>query len=372
MIPLLTRIEQELSVCTDPLRQAELLAERACYLARTGDFAGANEIAASLRQAYGDGRSARISVWIMLIEGLVLYFDKLSSSLARDRIVRANVISSVAAIPRLKSLTAAWLAHIEFERSAYESMAALIASVLRSAEPDAFDVHSRVGMILGDAYLYSGNRSQSMKWYEYSRRHSILIGDRAAIGALMYNRSAFGLALARIKYHTDAGFIDQQHLSFIEIEMESGWSFQSGTKVTALSHLVDLCRARVEILRGRHSSAIDLLLPLNERLVSIEDRQNRSCVLADLAWCLFKIDRHDQAVDMVRQLDEQQFLQLDADDQVVAIAICLHISEFVGDQERIDAFRKGLVGAEFRLSQEINCLQLALASIEAVVPPDWH
>jgi len=362
MTPLLTRIDQELSTCTDPLRRAELLADRACYLARTGDFEGANAIASSLRRDYGDGRNARISVWIMLVEGLVLFFEALSSS-ARDRIFRANVLSKAMQLPRLAALTGVWLAHIEFDRSAYDSMARALSDSIKSADGHCHDVQSRAGLVLGDAYLYLGDRDLSQVWYEHARRHATEIGDRAAIGALMYNRAAFGLASIRIGHHVHNQIADEQYLKFIEMELESAWSFQVGTRVTSLAHLIDLCRARIAIVQRRFVAAVNILERLHMDLHRWEDRPNRPSVLVDLVWCLLMVGRRDDAIGLHAELASYNYKLLDIDDQVVFMSTLMKINEFLSLTDSLDANRADLAVIKTSYLEETVRLRDALGRI---------
>jgi len=341
MIPLLTRIENELALCTDPLKAAELQAEKAAYLARIGEFEGAKNILAAIRQNYGHERGVRISIWIMLIEGLVSYFDNLSSS-ARDRIYRANIISTAAAIGDLGCLTGAWLAHLDFERSAYEEMVATIVKVLRDATEDDYSIWSRVGMVLGDAFLYIGERAHAQTWYANSHKNALRIGDRAAVGALMYNRAAFGLSRLRVDHYALGSTLDQEALKFIELELASAWNFQQGTSVTALTHLVDLSHARAAMMRGYFVDALAKLSSLQEDLAILEDRPNRSFVVADLIWCNMKLGRIDIALELLRKLNIDDVRALDIDDQFVAFSIIVNSMQYLPDLVDCAVYCEGL------------------------------
>jgi tetratricopeptide (TPR) repeat protein len=332
VILLLNRIEQELAQSNDPLRQAELHAERAGYLARVGDFAAAKEILAWLRREYGDGRQARISIWIMLVEGLVLYFEKLSAS-ARDRIYRAYTISCSFGLEDLAALTSVWLAHLNFEHSAYQQMAECLSRTLKANDLRQIAVQARLGMVLGDAHLYAGNRKISQNWYELCRQRSLSIGDRAGIGALMYNRAAFGLARLRIEYHGYGNAIDAWLVDFVEMELSSAWSFQIQTEVKTLPHLVTLCKARIAILKRNFEDAIQMLLPLESTLSSIEDRLNRSSVFFDLLYSYFSLGDFRKASELLESLDIQVIRDFDVDDQLLAYALMSEVTDKLGTSE---------------------------------------
>ena len=318
MTPLLTRIEQELAVCTNPLHEAELLAERACYFARTGNFADAKAIAAALRHSYGDGRSVSISIWIMLIEGLVLFFDSDVHN-SRDRIYRAHAISKSAGLSRLRALTGVWLAHMEFEGARYNAMAQIVIDTIDVIDLNAHDSQSRLGIVLGDAFLYAGDRRQSQFWYERARWHATEIGDQATVGALMYNRPAFALSLHRASLCAGIVPSDALQLKFIKLELESATSFQLGTGVRALTYLVELCEARVATLEGRFQVASNLFADLRERAKTAHNSADRVSVEIDLAWCLAKTGRFDETNKIVSTIIPADIERLDIDDRLIAV-----------------------------------------------------
>ncbi len=361
MIPMLTRLDQELAQCADPIRQAELQAERASYLARTGHFVEANEILSALRKSYGDGRSARVSVWIMFVEGLVLYFERVSAD-ARDRLLRAHAISSAAGLPDLRLLTAAWLAHFEFERGSFEEMGRLIALVSASPDNSSPDVRARVAIVLADAFSYSGDPVKAQMWFEICRQNALEAGDRATVGALMYNRSAFGLWRARVEHFGHGDLVDLERLSLLEIELSSSWAFQVGTNVVSLSHLIELSRARFLIFRNRFSEAIEILAPLQSRMSSLENRNNRSSVVADLGWCFLNSGNAEAARNILRDVDLADIRKLDVDDRLVTFSILTRIADSLGVVSRRMEYESELLDAHLAYNEEMARLKAVLDS----------
>lgn len=371
MIPMLTRLEMELAQCADPIRQAELLAERASYLARTGHFAEANEILSTLRKSYGDGRSARVSVWIMFVEGLVLYFERISVD-ARDKILRAHTISSAAGISDMRLLTAAWLAHLEFERSKYDDMGRLLAAVIEYPGESSPGVRSRVALVLGDAFAYSGDRVKSQLWFEFCRRRAVDAGDRATMGALMYNRPAFRLARLRVEHFVHDDTLDPDLLRLLEMELNSSWEFQIGTNVAALSHLVKLAKAQVLIFREKFVEAIEVLLVLREQLALLENRPNRSSVLAELGWCFLKNGNTEAAYDSLRDIDLVDIRCLDVDDRLVAFSMLIKIAESMGDRRVTNVLECELLNAHTEYDIDMASLATVLNSeVFWQIPGSW-
>lgn len=360
MTPLLTRIDEELARCSDPLWRAELMAERGCYFARVGNFAGANEIIAWLRHAYGDGRYERISVWTMLLEGLVLYFENVSSS-SRDRIFRANTLAAAAGMKRLVALTSVWCAHVDFERSAYSQMAEMLSIAIISVQFNEHDVHSRLGLVLGDAYAYSGARADAQYWYEHARRHAIEIGDQATVGAIMYNRPAFALAALRLNHHLAAAQFDRLALRHIEMELRSAQSFQVGTAVTALPHVLEIAKARVAMCIGRFAEALSAFQTINSTLPGSESRGNRSSVVADIALCAHSSGRIEIVRSILESIKPMDIESLDIDDRVIAASILEELTlEYLG-AEQAKPYSRIYENAKVACVNEANALKVALA-----------
>jgi hypothetical protein len=361
MTPMLTRLEQELAVCHDPIRQAELHAERAAYLARTGHFGEAAEVLSWLRKSYGDGRSARVSVWIMFVEGLVLYFERLSAD-ARDRLLRANAISSAAGLSDLHLLTAAWLAHLEFEHGNFEEMGRLLSILVSYPDRISPSIKSRMAIVLADAFAYSGDRKKSQLWFEICRQNALDAGDRATVGALMYNRAVFGLWRLRIDHFAYGHPVDLNHLGLLEMELDSSWAFQKGTDVVSLNHLVVLSRARMLVFRNKFAEAIDVLQELRDRIPLLENRVNRSSVLSDLCWCLYKSEDSDAALDIARNIDFIEVRHLDVDDRFVAFSILAQVADGLGDSTLQLMFQSEIVAAHQAYIAEMTRLQSILHS----------
>jgi hypothetical protein len=139
----------------DPEARAMLLAELACYYARIGEFEDAETMRRDLRAEFSDGHSAPVSILIMVLESLLLYFRELSP-LARDRMLRANLLSKAFREKRLVLLTSAWLAHIDFNQGRFDSMATAIQSTLETIESDDGTANCRVFLVLGDAFSFCG------------------------------------------------------------------------------------------------------------------------------------------------------------------------------------------------------------------------
>jgi hypothetical protein len=325
MKPLLTRIDEQLSVCTDPLQRAELLAERACYLARIGRFAEANEIATSLRRTFGDGLNARVSVWVMLIEGLVLFYAHLDIK-SRDRLWRAHAISVACKFGDLLLLTASWLAHIDFNRSDFTAViGSLQKCVGRSLDlPSAWQV--RVCLILADCFLYSRQFEVAKRWYEKARTSAVSLGDEATLGAIIYNRAALGLV--NLRFEALVNSVSSEAIRFMSLELDSASSYQRGARHDSLTQLLAACRARILMLQKDYGAAASMLKAIIGRAdLTLNLDSDRHLLLVELAECLHECGLTTEAREIFLSIRPEGFSVMTVDDQYMFLALYGKLAE---------------------------------------------
>jgi len=356
--PLLSRIERELAGCTNPLQEAELLAERACYFARTGNFAGANAIVASLRQVYGDGRNVRISVWIMLIEGLILYFDQTDPA-AQDRLMRAHLISDAADLQDLRQLTAAWLAHIEFNRSEFDSMLKLLRRVVDSRRFLIDGAGIRFKLLVADSYMYCGHTHSAVEWYQRARQSAVSCGDQASIASLIYNKSALALSQLRIASALESA--DLSTLRFIALEIESAYSFHVGTAHASLVQLIESCRARALLMEGRFSEAKVLFESLLARpRLPLGLKSDRLIIELEYTQCIQNLGLAFDAHEQFLKIDAEHFEQLAIDDQLVFLLSYVSLGKVLNLHDRVVVYAEKVNDVRDRYLANIQYLKTGL------------
>jgi hypothetical protein len=259
---------------------------------------------------------------------------------------------------------------MELDKSNYARMVMSINRAASFANASTYDLNTRIGLILGDAYLLSGNRTRSQVWYSWARSNALSAGDQAAVGALMYNRSAFGLAWSRISKYLDNVRIGEFSASILALETESSLAFQRATNITALSHLSELWRARSRILTGDYESALTMLIALQRKVRESEDRKARSPLLGDIAICLARLARCPELRDIIAQVSRAEFLALDADDRVVLIGSILEATRLCNI-----SFTGGDLLRDFDLAKseylsDLSSLRSEIASLDSVLPND--
>jgi len=360
MSRLLARLDHELAGCRDPLRRAELAAERGCHLARVGDSAGAQQIAAELRREHGDGRASRIAVRIMLLEGLILFFDNMDPQ-ATDRILRAHTVALAWRHDDLIRLTASWLAHMQFVLGDFAAMMNSLGACF-DRPGTCLEASSRVCVVVGIAQQFAGDSRAARPWYERARREAIVLGDDATIGALVFNRPA--MALVTLRLDALRGRLDAEELRMTAIGVESAWAYCLGARQFSLMQLMQACRARVAMLSGEAAQAValydELLQPARTRFGFHADR---AMLELERAACLAAAGRGEDARVAFDALDPAVHAQLALEDQLLFLLQHAALAHALGLAERAAAWAGTLAEVQGRYDSEIGRLKTALAGL---------
>jgi tetratricopeptide (TPR) repeat protein len=340
--PLLERLQQRLDTCQDPAQRAELLAERACYLARTGDIAGAQETIAWLRTHFGDGRHPRVSVWIMLAEGITKYFSD-SASAAAERLSRAGLLAEAMGFSDICRLASAWSAHVDFNRAQFGAMVKHLMSCgpVNLVDPTAAD--GRLTLTLADAFTYAGRMDEARRWYAKAHRVAISLGDQAGVAALMYNRSAMRIARMRVSAALNLELGDEfKHLS---MEVASASGFHDAIGHRSLPHLLDYIESQSFMAAKQYEAS---LLKLDDLLANSETYAHSFEPITyqlDRSLCLIGLGRHSEALSIIEgevlsSLDRVS--ELDVDDALVFWARLVNVCEALGLGQVAAVSRDGL------------------------------
>ena len=335
--PLVTRLEAQLRVAADPIELGVLSAQLGCYEARIGEFDRAESRRLELRKQFGDGHSARVSILIMCLEGLLLYFKDLNTG-ARDRLLRANLLSTACHQNSLIALTSAWLAHIDFNQGRFGSMATAIAKCFEAIEADDGSAACRVSLVLGDSFSFVGQMAQSRAWYEQARLVASRIGDQAAVGALTYNRAALHVAAARVRRLTSS--LETSEVNYIDAEVRSAINYQYVARLASLDHLLIAARVGVFILQEKY---LDAALAITEVLDSAEvpaASAELALLHADKAHCLARLGQFALAASEAKMAASIPSAGFDADDRAVIFGALGDYSNVAGDSAQAENFRR--------------------------------
>jgi hypothetical protein len=334
--PLVQRLVAGRAATTDSESQAALTAELACYWARVGEFEEAERLRVELRKVYGDGRSARVSILIMIAEALQLYFKDLSP-LARDRMVRANLLSNACQERRLVSLSSAWLAHIDFNLNDFETMTKSLDLCFAAIEEDDGMAECRASLVLGDAFLFCGEMQASRRWYERARLAANKVGDQAAIGAITYNRAALRVAAARVT--SVGGQIPEESMIALRTEVNTAINYQAIARLISLDHLLKSAVVGTLMLERNFEAASAAISELLNSESVPSDSGELALLLADHAHCLAVDGSAELSCERQRQVLEMPLLKLGGDDRALIYASIGQACDLRGDVADASKYR---------------------------------
>jgi hypothetical protein len=336
--PLVRRLLTSIDECKDPETRACYIAELGCYWARVGEFQEAERLCRELRRDFADRVSVRVSVLVMCIEALIMYFRELSP-LARRRMAGAHALSTAARDSRLIAFTSAWMAHIDFNLNRFETMVSAAANCLSVIDADDGTADCRLSLVLGDAFLFAGELTCSDRWYARSRVAANRIGDHAAIGALTYNRAALHVAAAR--FRQASGSQSEADINLVMKEVQSAINYQAIAHLRSLDHLLTTANIGVLILQKKFGDAIPMINQMIESGGVPHESAQLSLLKADLALSLAWTGQTDSALKIIDSVKNISVDRFTADDRVLiwhsiwrALEICAkpkNISDFTSE-----------------------------------------
>lgn len=315
MSQLLARLKRNLDQSVDPLERAEVSAQIAGNLARMGRFDEARHMVGAVRQQFGQGQSGRVTVWLMLAEGLIHHYEDLSPT-AMERVRGAQALGLAMGYSTIVALASAWKAHIEFERSDFEPMIASIELALKNVAPEEHDAQTRVAIVLSNAFMIAGEREQGQFWFKHGHQHAVKNGDQASIDALLYNRAAF--LLARLRALSCKTTVSAGDIGSLRMEVASAKNLQSLIRVSALEGHVRLLDARLQMLESKFESAIVALQAIRGTAPFAPYNFDQKFIELEVCFGQMMLGQIDEALAHLPSLTLDEFSGLDIDEQVLA------------------------------------------------------
>jgi tetratricopeptide (TPR) repeat protein len=286
-------LEAQIETTTDRVSVDCLHARRASYFARQGRFDEASEIVLRLHAEYDGNRNARISSWLNLVEGLVIFFRSMSID-ALDKFRRANVLAVAANFSPMIALSAGWIAHFEFGRLEVEVMKARLEQSFQYAVNSDHDALARSSLVCAVALHISGRYDLARSWYEKARVHAIAEGDDATVSAIMHNITSMAVMLLRQSVLTGTATQDESLDALLGANSTTNYDQLVGA--ISLSSLVPVLRANILSLRGYSKEALSLYLEnINAAQAQGMDRM-LAWMRADIAWCHLRAGDSDSAL----------------------------------------------------------------------------
>lgn len=261
-----------------------LLAERAAYLARLGDLAGAREEIKNIR-AQGEGLTdGRLTVLINLSDGLYHYYQNMSLQ-SRDRLSRAFALAIATGNFDLASRASAWLALLAY--GAYDFVA-VAKHLSASKDPQERDSIAEARNALTIAMvIHLANRFDLAKpWYKKAHNTAAEVEDDAMISAILHNMSSLWLTNIR-NFHL--GSIETSDKSSMVLAgVRSTLNFDEIVGSTTQPVFTPLMRAQLLSSEGKYSEALTLYQGHVDRLDIEAVHGWQKWLQADRAWCMLQ------------------------------------------------------------------------------------
>jgi hypothetical protein len=318
MSQLLARLKRECARSVEPVERAEWYARIGCCLARNGSFEEALHVVKDLRTGFGDGRSGRVTVWIMLTEGLIHWYSDMSPK-GLDRIVRAQLLSSAMKYRTGIAVSSAWKAHIEFEMSNFEAMFQSLRLSMANATNDDNDANARIAIVMANAMSLAGDTEGAKVWFMRGRDHALKDGDQASIDALQYNRA--GLALAWIRAENCMNRVGREAVRKVRFELDSSRNLNAMTDINALDNHSRMSQARLLMLEEHFDLAIVELSAVRGGHPFADFHFNTALVDLEIAYCELQRNNADDALRLYQSVQLDTIGDLQLDDQLVAAHI---------------------------------------------------
>jgi len=276
------RLELAISSATTPSEVAELRLRLAIVETRFGRFEAAKSEVRNTRNTYGDGKHPRISILILLTEGLIMYFENINRDSIK-KIYLASELSKSMQISDLCAITNSWLAHLYYNFDQYEKLVDSISAVLDLTNKPHCDWIARISLTIGDTLQLSGNWKEADNWYRIAQRYSTQDGDRLTLGAVIFNRIAVGLSKVRAEYALGKTIAaDWRRWT---TEASSAAHFHLGLSMAALPELLSFCNARALFLEGRFTEAEHCYRKILESGHSERCGVNDAFMWSEIAMC---------------------------------------------------------------------------------------
>lgn len=337
-----------------------LRAERAGYLARIGQFDEVRAELAALHERYDSRPNAEISAWLNLVEGLLI-FSKEMGYAASDKVKRAHALSRAAGLVRLRALSAAWLAHLNFLEADVAAMSIHIGEALSLAEPSQFSTLCRASLVVAQGYHQGGRLDLALPWYFSARDNAISDGDDAMISALMHNMAWLRASNLRQQQLLGANDYGEGDYSLLSAQSTANYDLLVG--VVSLQAHLPILRAKLFALNGRPAEAMVLFEEHLTTAVAEGLGRLQADLIADRAWCRLQIGQVEDArtdavlaeecIDPMGQFDDRAF----AHSRLAEVFLGLgEINSAAFHQERADVAWRGHTEFQTSIVASLNIL----------------
>ncbi len=330
MSRLLDRLTNELTSHPIDRSWAQIKSRIAIYLCQKGDLELARREIVAIREWIGDGKDAFGTIYVNIAEATLAYqLGNSQEAVVKSR--RAYAMSSLVSMASVRSISSAWLSHLEFNEGNFGLAVSLAGESLRSAAGVDYCAVARASCVVADILSLFGRFEKAVSWYKKARDAALSDGDEIMMGQILYNSAAFQLNSLRISNMVEPRAL--QDLSFTNLLVDSTANYDSGVQSTALPSLLITLKAQLLALRGDFAAAVSLF----ERCFGVEslvgERRLAPLYRADYAWCLMNLGDVDAAKEHMTALTDDLVLRLPCDESAMINIRLSQLHKMIGGYE---------------------------------------
>jgi len=272
-----------------------------------------------------------LTIMHMCLDGLINYYSEQSPA-SSERLRAAHALASTYKCRQEQAFSAAWLAHVEFNRDRWEAMFEALRSCLAALDVTDRATAGRLSLVVADALTHCGEFKFAKAWYEHARKLLTSIGDHAAIEAFMYNGAALRLHAARLRRLNEP--VSSEELVVLGGEIASATNYQRMTDQRSLDYLLSAATANHKILREEFGVARDLIVDLLEAGQIPKASNAPPLLLADYALCLAQLRDETASLEAIHKAEAAMSDELSDDDAAIATNSLATACWLMGQQER--------------------------------------
>lgn len=308
---LLEALEAAIKACRDLQEGDRLRAEYVTQLARYGRVEEAAALLADLRQRNERGVFPALTPWIKYADAILdRRLGQGDASLMKMR--RAQAMSTVAGLKDLQALTAAWLAHIYWNREDPEAAAREVRQALGLAAPDAHDARCRASLVVAEILAMSRREDLAQPWFVRARNHAKTAGDDAAQSALAFNLAICRLMITRQRMLSESRLAEG--LGIRVLHLEASENLDSLLAIPT-DDLTPIQRARLFSMQNRPDLALEIYTSLLRNANVLSAARQRAEWLSDEAWCHARLGDLARAKEVAEAAEQQIVQQTQIDDR---------------------------------------------------------
>lgn len=309
---LMDRLRQDYESAPSPAERDLRGVRYGIALAQAGAVQEARGLASLLRETGYRQRSDSSSIYLLLLDGVLLYYAERSEG-CLDKARRAQLLAAAVKNYALEAEASVWSALFAFNFDKYSTLEDSLSIALANFSCLSLSLRSRLTGTVADILQVSGRMVEMGEWYRVARELSRAASDHVLLAALEFNRLASGLTRHRFQelFGEESGLLSGRRWA---IEYESVRALQVGFGNDALADLLIVCDARYKHACGENLRAYQLLSGLRDQGRASAAGSSQVALDAEVAWYAALAGVSDEAFASRIRVRSNELLEEHADE----------------------------------------------------------